>query len=236
MFITSLKVNNSMEYVIEILKYIGPFVGVFIGWLLTRKSETDKIRYNEIKQIKRGLFVLLEIRNQLVVSKRIDRYLSVITEQVNSKLNGHTNEKINPKQCNQIIKEILPILIGVNFQKDLKRHFSKCIENLSEVDPVLAYRLNGKQNIQDYISKWETETTNLFEVESFEDIQSVMAYYKPKLIDEIKTDLETIIKDVAVLIGSDEVRNINDLIQEPEDQEIQEDVKDYIDKMFDRIL
>lgn len=225
-----------MEYVIEILKYIGPFVGVFIGWLLTRKSETDKIRYNEVKQIKRSLFVLLEIRNQLVVSKRIDRYLTVITEQLNEKLKEHTDEKINPKQYGQLIKAILPSLIGENFQKDLKQQFSKCIESLSEIDPVLAYKLNGKQNIQDYISKWENESTNLFEFESFEEIQNVMALYKPKLVDEIKTDLETIIQDVAALIGSDEVKSINNLIEEPEDQEIQEDVKGYLDKMLKGIL
>src|SRR5690606_11154324 len=105
----------------------------FIGWLLTRKSETDKIRYNEVKQIKRSLFVLLEIRNQLVVSKRFDRYLTVITEQLNEKLKGHTDEIINPKQYSQLIKAIFPSLIGENFQKDLKQQFAKCIESLSEV-------------------------------------------------------------------------------------------------------
>jgi len=225
-----------MDYFIEILKYLGPFIGIFIGWLLTRKSETDKIRYNEIKQVKRSLYVLLEIRNQLVVSKRLDRYMTVIIEQINEKLIGHTDEKVNPHQYSHILKAILPSLIGENFQKDLKQQFSKCIESLSEIDPVLAYRLNGKQNIQDYISKWESESTNIFEIESIEDVQNVMDHFKPKLVDEIKIDLETIIQNVAALIGSDEVKSINDLIQEPEDLDIQEDVQRYLDKMLEGIL
>lgn len=236
MFIISLKMIDKMDYFIEILKYIGPFIGVFIGWLLTRKSETDKIRYNEIRQVKRSLYVLLEIRNQLIVSKRLDNYMKVITEQLNEKLKGITEEKFTPQQFSQLLKNILPSLIGESFQKDLKQQFSKCIESLSEVDPVLAYRLNGKQNIQDYISKWESESKSLFEFESIEDVQNVMDHYKPKLVDEIKSDLESIIQDIAALIGKDEVKNINDLIQEPEEQEIREDVKDYLDKMLKGIL
>lgn len=225
-----------MDYFIEILKYIGPFIGVYIGWLLTRKSETDKIRYNEIKLIKRSLYVLLEIRNQLAVSKRLDRYVKVLTEQINEMLKEHTDERVNHEQYRQLLKAILPSLVGENFQKNLKQQFSKCIESLSEVDPVLAYRLNGKQNIQDYISKWENESSNIFEFESIEDMQNAMTYYKPKLVDEIKTDLENIIHDVAALIGSDEVKNISDLIQEPEDHEIQEDVKGQLNKLLKGVL
>jgi hypothetical protein len=221
-----------MEYFIEIVKYIGPIIGVFIGWLLARKNETDKIRYNEKKQVKRSLYVLLEIRNQLAVSKRLDRYMTVLIEEINKKLKRYTDEKVNPQQYSQLLQAILPSLIGENFQKDLKDQFSKCIDSLSEIDPVLAYRLNGKQNIQDYISKWEDESTKLFNLESIEDIQSVMDHYKPKLIDEIKGDLESIIQDVAALIGSHEVNSVNNLLQEPEEQEIQEDVQEYLDKLL----
>ncbi len=223
-----------MDYFIEILKYLGPFIGVLIGWLLTRKSETDKVKYSESKQVKRSLYVLLEIRNQLVVSKRIERFINALTKQLNE--SGLTDEALSSEQLNEFIKKILPSLIGESFQKDLKVQFAKCIDNLSEIDPILAYRINGKQNIQDYINSWENESNSLFEIENIEDFRNAMTHFKPKLINEIKSDLESIIQEIAALIGKGEIQYINGLIQEPEDQDIQADVNEYLEKMFQGLI
>lgn len=72
-----------MDYFIEILKYLAPFVGVLLGWLLTKKSDTDKIKYSDLRQLKRSLYVLLEIRNQLAVYKRTDLFMKAVTERLN---------------------------------------------------------------------------------------------------------------------------------------------------------
>lgn len=224
-----------MDNFIELLKYIGPVIGVLIGWLLTRKSETDKIKYSEIRQVKRSLYVLLEIRNQLVFSKRLDRYMNVLTGKLNSKIESLIPEKIDANLFKSLLKQILPSLIGDNFQKDLKEQFKKCIDNLSKIDPLLAYRINGKQNIQDYIQSWENESKNYFEFESIEDIQNVLDHFKPKLIDEIKNDLEAIILEVAALINDKEVKNVRDLITEPEDAEIQKDIEEYLNRILEGI-
>ncbi len=225
-----------MENFIEILKYIGPFIGVFIGWLLTRKSETDKIKYSEIQQVKRSLFVLLEIRNQLAVSKRIDKYMNILTQKLNSKFESLTPEKIEPNQLKELLKQILPSLIEDDFQEDLKDQFKKCIDNLSEIDPLLAYRINGKQNIQYYIQSWENESKNYFEFESIEEMQDVIEHFKPKLIDEIKVDIETIIIDIAKLINDKEVEKVKEIITEPEDAEIEKDIEKYLNKFFEGVL
>lgn len=45
-------------------------------------------------------------------------------------------------------------------------------------------------------------------------------------------DLESIIKEIAALIGKDEVEKIQNLIQEPEEQEIQKKINEFFDKML----
>lgn len=225
-----------MENLIEILKYIGPFIGVFIGWILTRKNDSDKIKYSEIRQIKRSLYVLLEIRNQIALAKRMDRYLNILTEKLNLKLNEYTDEKIEPEQFKGLLSQILPSLIGDNFQTNLKAQFDKCIDNLSEIDPVLTFRINGKQNVQDYLNTWENESESYFQMESVEDVKSTIEHFKPKLVDEIRNDIETIIIDLAALINKKEVERIKEIITEPEELEIEIDIDKYVEKMFSGIL
>lgn len=225
-----------MESIIEILKYIGPFIGVFIGWLLARKNMSDKIKYSELRQVKRSLYVLLEIRNQIVLTKRMDRYLGVLVKKVNLILRNHIDEKLESGQLMILFKQLLPSLIGESFQKDLKKQFGKCIDNLSEIDPILTYKINGKQNVQDYIQSWEDKTKGYLEFGSIEDIQNAVEYFKPTLIDEIKNDIESIIIEVARLINEKEVENVKKIIAEPEDSEIEIDIESYLEKVFGGIL
>lgn len=225
-----------MENLIDILKYIGPFIGVFIGWLLTRKNDNDKIKYSEMRQIKRSLYVLLEIRNQITISIRMDKYLGILVEKLNLMLKEYTEEKIEAEQFKGLFKQILPSLIGETIQKDLKEQFEKCIDNLSEIDPILTYRINGKQNIHDYIQSWEKESKSYFELESVEDIQNIIEHFKPKLVDELKNDIESIIIDIAHLISKKEVENVKDIIAEPEDLEIEIDIEGYLERIFSELL
>ncbi len=219
-----------MENLIEILNYVGPLIGVFIGWLLARKNEADKIKYSEIRQVKRSLFILLEIRNQLVIPSKSDRYINILIEKWNFKFRNLSFEKITSDVLKKFIKQILPSLIGDNFQKDLKDQLKKCIDNLSEIDPLLAYRINGKQNIQDYIQSWENESKNYFKFESIEEVQRSIDLLKPKLVEEIKTDIEAIIIDIAGLISDREVNRVKKIITEPKKIEIEKDVDNYLEK------
>lgn len=69
-----------------------------------------------------------------------------------------------------------------------------------------------------------------------EDIQKVIGIFKPKLIDEIKNDLEVVILDIAALIDDKELRKIKEFIREPLDITIQEEVEEYYDKIFAGII
>ena len=221
-----------MNYFIEILKYIGPFIGVFIGWLLARTNETDKIRYGELRHIKNSLYLLLEIRNQLVLNARINRYIDTLTKQINLLIESEGSETLDPKMINELVKKLIPSLIGPNYQKDIKKQFKKSIERLSEINPTLAYRINGKQNIQDYIENWKDQFNKYFVINNIEDAKKTVEIIEPKLTNEIKNDVEEIIKKVASQIGKKELKIVENIIIEPDDEEITKNVEDYLNKML----
>ena len=225
-----------MDYLIEILKYIGPFIGVLIGWILSRKSEKDKVKYDEQKRVKRILFILLEIRNELLQSKKMDKYLRIYIDKVKVKFNIDESENIDSSELKLFLKGLLMKVNGENNHFDLNNQFNECIDNLSEIDPFLAYRINGKQNIRSFIENWENETKKVLESENINEVENMVNHFRPKLVDEIQNDLSEIINEVTELTNDKNLKEeITDFLKEPTESDYENDIGEYIDRMFDGI-
>ena len=225
-----------MEYLIEILKYIGPFIGVLIGWFLSRKNEKDKIKYDEQKRVKRILFILLQIRNELLQSRKMDKYLRVYINKVKTKFNIGESENIDPSELKLILKDLLMKVNGGNNHFDLNNQFNECVDNLSEIDPILAYRINGKKNIRSFIENWENETKKVLGSENINDVENMVSHFRPKLVYEIQNDLSEIINEVTELTNDKNLKEeITEFLKEPTESEYENDIGEYVDRMFDGI-
>lgn len=225
-----------MNYLIEILKYIGPFIGVLIGWFLSRKSEKDKIKYDEQKRVKRILFILLEIRNELLQSKKMDKYLRVYIDKAKVKFNIDESENIDSSELKVFLKDLIMKVNGENNHFDLNNQFIECVDNLSEIDPFLAYRINGKQNIRSFIENWENETKKVLESENINEVENMVSHFRPKLVDEIQNDLSEIINEVTELTSDKNLKEeISEFLKEPTESDYENDIGEYIDRMFDGI-
>ena len=225
-----------MDYLIEVLKYIGPFIGVLIGWFLSRKSEKDKIKYDEQKRVKRILFILLEIRNELLQSKKMDKYLRVYIDKVKVKFNIDESENIDSSELKAFLKDLIMKVNGDNNYFDLNSQFNECIDNLSEIDPFLAYRINGKQNIRSFIENWENETKKVLEPENISEVEDMISHFRPKLVDEIQNDLSEIIIEVTELTSDKNLKEeISEFLKEPTESDYENDIGEYIDRIFDGI-
>jgi len=225
-----------MDYLIEILKYIGPFIGVLIGWFLSRKSEKDKIKYDEQKRVKRILFILLEIRNELLQSKKMDKYLRIYIDKVKVKFNISESENIDSSELKLFLKGLITKVNGENNHFDLNNQFNECVDNLSEIDPFLAYRINGKQNIRSFIENWENETKKVLESENINEVENMVSHFRPKLVDEIQNDLSEIINEVTELTSDKNLKEeITEFLKEPTESDYENDIGEYIDRMFDGI-
>lgn len=222
-----------MTYAIDILKYIGPFVGIFIGWFLSQRNETARIKYTETRQLKRSLFVLLEVRNQITIEGRFNKYTSLFLEKINLKIKDISDEEIDENQYKDYFNSLIKTLLG-DMPKDTYKQFNTCIDNLSEIDPLLAYRINGKQNLNNYINSFEDNTSSIKNIENIE-IETVTALFKPQMIDDVKRELESIIISIAALISKKYIVKAKEIMTEAEDSEIDANLELIVDNVFETI-
>lgn len=226
-----------MEYFSEIYKGVAPFIGVFIGWLLTRKNENDKIKYSEIRQIKRSLYVLLEIRNQITINMRLDKYSNLYVKKINAATSNISDNLIEKDQFKEYNSNLIATIIGEDYQRNLKEQFVKCIDNLSEIDPIMTYKISGKQNIKDYIESWEIESKKYCNFETDEDFNDIMGHFKPSFVDDIRKNIESLLIDLAHLISNKEVKSIRELLEKPDniEKDIDADVEKVLSVMREKI-
>lgn len=221
-----------MENIIEILKYIGPFVGVYIGWILSQKSEKYKINYEEQKRIKNTLFNMLEIRNNLLQYEKIDRTLRLVISKIKAHPKYVVDDEINSTYFKNFIGKLL-FNFNENYENDFGVKFNQSVVNLSEINPVLAFRINGKQNVKKFIESWETESIKILDADKVEEIEEALLYFKPRLVNEINSDLIEIINDIMDLIGDDDIKKETiEVIRNKTQQENDADLTEYIDRMF----
>lgn len=223
-----------MKIALEILQYIGPFIGVFIGYFLSQRSEKKKIQYDEKKKIKHTLFLLLEIRNELTDILKADKFLRIYVDKVKEKLNVAEPTPEESALLKQLMFNLNNTMKSENRADSLEIQFSSCVKNLSEINPLLAYRINGKQDLRRFIENWENQSKQILSLEDFNQTEQMLEHFKPKVINELESDLNEIIKNVAKLTGNKEIiEDTTELINQKSDGEYENGIAEYVEKMFD---
>ncbi|MGA2405637.1 MAG: hypothetical protein ABSF81_02670 [Bacteroidales bacterium] len=174
--------------------YISTIVSITLGWFLNELSQWFRTRKEDKKVIKRVLYNLLEtyfIFNQLNTSDLIhlltDRLL------IRFLVQGQSLEAKD--YLNKLFSEIIDGFIKDDIVDRLKRieiGYTYSIEELAAVDPITAYRLNGKIRIietfdilQEHIKEKVTQSAEL-NVQFQDQIESI----KPQIINDAIEDLE----------------------------------------------
>ena len=223
-----------MKITLEILQYIGPFIGVFIGWFLSQRSEKKKIQYDEKKKIKHTLFLLLEIRNELIDILKDDKFLRIYIDKVKEKLNVAEPTPEESVLLKQFMLNLKNTMKSENRVDSLESQFSSCVKNLSEINPILAYRINGKQDLRRFIENWENQSKQVLNSQDFNQTEQMLEHFKPKVINELESDLNEIIENVAKLTDDKEIiEDTTELINRKSDGEYENGIAEYVEKMFD---
>jgi hypothetical protein len=119
---------------IEGLSVVGPLIGVFVGWLLTRRTDKDKIVMEDKRKLKRTLHILLQIRYDVKLLKRDEEFITIYLRELKSKIPTQLTEKEE-----QLLRELFSrhiddtfLLISNHNALDTKDNFESVINNLSE--------------------------------------------------------------------------------------------------------
>jgi hypothetical protein len=227
-----------MDKLIEVLKYFGPLIGVFIGWLLTRKNDKDKLVREDKRKLKRTLKTLLDLRYEINLVRRDEDFINIYVETVKTKF-GELGQ-LDTEQTNRIIDllkkmiEEAGLTITKQTSKTTKENFEKAVDNLSEIDPILAYRLSGKQNIQEFFGEWEEISKKSLDewVTDKDEVRNMIQHFRPKLLNEAISDLDSVLTEIATQIDSGTLSKTNEIIAEKDIYEKQIEIHQFVERFF----
>jgi len=223
-----------MNIFLEILQYVGPFIGVFIGWFLSQRSEKKKIQYDERKKVNHTLFLLLEIRHELTNILKDDKFLRTYIDKVKEKLNVEEPTAEENLMLKGFMQNLKNTMKSDNNTDNLENQFLSCVRNLSEINPLLAYRISGKQDLRKFIENWENQSKQVLSLEDFNQTEYMLEHFKPKVINELETDLNDIIINVAKLTENEQIiEDTTELIERKSDNEYENDIAELVEKLFD---
>jgi len=232
----ALTVGNNltqMKIILEILQYVGPFIGVLIGWFLSQRSEIKKIQYDERKKVKNTLFLLLEIRNELTNILQEDKFLRTFVDKVKEKLNVAEPTAREHIMLKEFMSNLKSTMKSENHSDKLENQFLSCVHNLSEINPILAYRISGKQDLRKFIENWEKQSRQVLILEDFKQTEQLLEHFKPKVINELEMELRDIIISVAKLTDDEHViEDTIELIRQRSDVQFEEKISELVGKLF----
>jgi len=219
---------------LEIFQYLGSFIGVFIGWFLSQRSEKKKIQYDERKKVNHVLFLLLEIRNELTNILKVDKFLRTYIDKVKEKLNVTEPTAEESILLKGFMLNLKNTMKSDNQTDNLESQFLSCVRNLSEINPLLAYRISGKQDLRKFIENWETQSKQALSLEDFNQTEQMLEHFKPKMINEFEMDLNDIIISVAKLTENEEIiEDTTELIQRKSDGHFENEITEFVERLFD---
>ncbi len=129
--------------------YLTAITSVAFGWLLNELGQWLRTRLDDKKIKKRILYNLLEtnfIFNQLDTTKITELLTERVilripeqgqTEEIKDYLNKLYSDMINNSIENDVAKNL----------ENIEEKFNSAVDSLATIDPVTAYRLNGKTKI-----------------------------------------------------------------------------------------
>ena len=197
-----------MEIFTEILKYSLPLLGVVIGWFLSQLGEQFKVLREDKRRIKKTIFYLLEVRHHLAILIDVDKSLRKYISILRKKFPRMFPITVSDDEIVSIISIFLNgvlqgrPLITEDDLKNLNSNYTKSIESLSEIDPILAFRLYGRQNVQpmlkDFAQRMKGSVSQLNNnPNDAAEVDKVFEKISPSVLNELLGDLNEIILSLA---------------------------------------
>ena len=197
-----------------------------------------------IKKIKKQiLYNLLEtnfIFNQLDTSNIV----KLLTERILLRVPKHEQTEEVKQYLNQLYSGLIDNLIQDNVVDNLEsieEKYTNAVDSLATIDPITAYRLNGKTKIietfdllEDYSEEVKREFPN--DIDEMQGaIEVATNSIKPEIIKEAIEDLEDEIRDIAFSIDIRTWFKAKRILKSSKER-IREDGVKNIDELLDKLI
>ncbi|WP_346854533.1 hypothetical protein [uncultured Draconibacterium sp.] len=188
-----------------LLGLIVSIVSIIIGWMLNQLSQWFRTRREDKKKLKEILYYLLELYN-LFHRSDVNKFVGVVKEIVLSKIpeEDQTNElvEVMDKLYGSIAEQFVRPEILNKLEVQLE-NYEISVKSLASIDPILAYYISTKNNINQTFTQLESVYDGL-ENEYDQQRQDIatgreMAFniLKPSLHEENLQEIENQIRKIA---------------------------------------
>jgi hypothetical protein len=223
--------------------YITALISITFGWFLNELGQWFRTRQDDKKIKKKILYNLLEtnfIFNQLDTSNIVE----LLTERILLRVPKYEQTDEVKQYLNKLYSGLIDGLIQDNVADNLERieeKYTSAVDSLATIDPVTAYRLNGKTKIietfnllEDYYEKVKQQFPN--EADEMQGaIEIAKSSIKPEIIKEAIEDLEDEIRDIAFSIDIRTWYKVKQTLKSSKDR-IRKDGVKKIDELLDKLI
>jgi len=234
-----------MEQAVDIVKSIPPLIGVLVGWGFSQWSEKLKTAREDRRRLRKTLYYLLELHHQVRIFEANDESVKTFISILKKKFPVITEN--DSTLINKVIIEFttffrkqMPETLKAELAT-LKANYLKSVEALAEVDPILAYRLNGRQSIDDTIDgllKHARESVGNFAGTPMTpkdqvDMENAFKFFEPKVLKENLLLLEEVMLDVAAQIDKKTLKRTKKRIEPVKTGGNLKEIEELIDRFFE---
>ena len=230
-----------METLSDVLKYSFPLLGVFVGWLLTQLGERFKVVREDKRRIKKTIYYLLEVRHHLGFFAGDEQgisYVAVLRNKFSAFFPKDLTDEI-VAALSLFLKNVLKEnpLITEDDLRNLSINYARSIESLSEIDPILAFRLHGRQNIQlvlkNLAERMKVSVAQLTNnPNDVNEVDNAIEKIGPNVINELLDDLDEIILSLAKKIDRKTYHDAKRRLGVTMSMEQQKQLEKFIEKML----
>ena len=196
--------------------------GVLIAAILGSAGYLYRVRLESKRSARKVLYYLLEIRHAIIVSSidpdvGTDKYFDHFVNRMRNKgypLEKEEMAKIFSEQICEHFKNVTSTA-GTDIEKRLVIPFENALLDMAAVNPVLAYKLRGKEKVEKLISHINTYQESVSEkfIPMIEEdwVKDVMIKTSSELEDQVERELYGSLDDDILLLakycGKSDYRN-----------------------------
>jgi hypothetical protein len=223
--------------------YLSAIASLTLGWFLNELGQWFRTRKEDKKLIKKTLYNLLEIHFTLyhfdtseIQQLFVDRIIIRIpdhekTDELKQFLNRTYSSLISGFIRNDIVNRL----------EKIEMNYTKAVDDLATIDPIAAYRLNGKTQIfkafdllQDCFNDFVDQNSEQKE-EIQKQVTSTIEFLKPEIFKEAIKDLEIEIRSLAWSINCWTFYKTKKTLNRTRDR-IKNDGTKKIDELLDKLI
>lgn len=189
--------------------YITALLSITLGWFLNELGQFFRTVHSDKKIKKQILYNLLET-NFIFNKLDSEKFTDILSERVMLRIpleEQSEDLKVNLKQLySKLLGEVIKKNVAENLEA-IEAKYTSAVDNLASIDPVTAYRLNGRTKIMDIfdsIQLYSEKAKNEFPFDAEqiqESIELAAENIKPDIIKDAITSLEQEILDLAISIN-----------------------------------